>query len=90
MYLHQMTPRNRAILNLITSPVALLGIGALMVYGYDIFAMSWQANEMFSTIWAPPLYLVKFMVPCGSLLFLLQILSEMLKDIFAVLARITN
>lgn len=82
-----MTPKKRAIVDIITSIFFFFGIGVLMFYGYEMFMMSWKVKETFPTIWAPPFYPMKFMVPLGCGLLMLQGLSELLKNVFIVIGK---
>lgn len=82
-----MTPRKRAIIDIITSIFFFFGIGVLLFYGYEMFLMSWKVKETFPTIWAPPFYPMKFMVPLGCVLLLLQGLSELMKNVYIALGK---
>ncbi len=65
-------PRNRAILDLITSVLFYFGMLALLVYSWEQAVMSWKSNETMSTIWAPPYYLMKMLIPLGTFLVIIQ------------------
>jgi len=82
-----MAKRSKALLDIITSAFFFFGIGALMYGGWEMFLMSWEAKEAMPTIWAPPYYWMKLLVPVGCLLLLLQGLSDLLKNIFILLNR---
>ncbi|MGC9325785.1 MAG: TRAP transporter small permease subunit [Desulfomonilia bacterium] len=82
-----MAPKKRALLDIITSVVFFFGISTLMIKGYQMFLMSWKVKEKFPTIWAPPYYPMKFLVPLGCFLLLLQGVSELLKNINIVLGK---
>jgi TRAP-type mannitol/chloroaromatic compound transport system permease small subunit len=79
-----MKPKNRAILDLITSIFFFLGIIALLIGGWEMAMLSLKAKETMPTIWAPPYYTMKMMVPIGAFLVLLQGISELLKNIILV------
>lgn len=79
-----MKPKNRAILDLITSIFFFLGIIVLLIGGWEMAMLSLKAKETMPTIWAPPYYTMKMMVPIGAFLVLLQGISELLKNIILV------
>ena len=80
----RMSPRNQAILSLITSLLFFIGIGTLMIGGWEMFLMSWKVKETMPTIWAPPYYWMKLLLPLGCLLLILQGISEFLKNLYII------
>lgn len=82
-----MQKRNKAILDIVTSAFFFFGIGALMYGGWEMFMMSWKCKEAMPTIWAPPYYWMKLLVPLGCLLLLLQGLSDLFKNIFIFIGK---
>lgn len=81
----QMSPKGRAILDILTSVFFFIGVTALTVKGWEMALMSIHTNERMSTIWAPPYYYVKMLIPIGGFLVLLQGISKLLKDITLLL-----
>jgi len=84
---HNMNPRNRAIMNLLTPIFIFIGCGVLMVWGWDMAWMSFQMRETMSTVWAPPYYIMKMLVPAGALLLILQGLSEFFKNLIIIFSK---
>ncbi|HDP24144.1 MAG TPA: TRAP transporter small permease subunit [Deltaproteobacteria bacterium] len=82
-----LAPKKRAILDIVTSSVFFFGLTVLMIKGFDIFMMSYSVKETFPTIWAPPYYPMKFLLPLGCFLLLLQGISELLKNVTIVLGK---
>jgi len=80
----RMEKRKRAILEIITSFFFFFGIIMLMIKGYEMFLMSWSVKENMPTIWAPPYYIMKFFVPLGCALLLLQGISEFFKNLYII------
>ncbi|MCP4718157.1 MAG: TRAP transporter small permease subunit [Desulfobacteraceae bacterium] len=76
-----MSPRKRAILHILTSVFFFFGVGALMIGGWEMFLMSWKVKETMPTIWAPPYYWMKLLVPLGCFFLILQGLSEFFKNL---------
>ncbi|WP_028325268.1 TRAP transporter small permease subunit [Desulfatirhabdium butyrativorans] len=79
-----MNRRNQAILSMITYLIFFIGIITLMVGGWEMFLMSWKVKETMPTIWAPPYYWMKLLLPLGCLLLILQGISEFLKNLYII------
>jgi TRAP-type mannitol/chloroaromatic compound transport system permease small subunit len=79
-----MKPKARAILDLFTSVFFFFGIIVLLGGGWEMAMLSFAARETMPTIWAPPYYTMKMMVPIGAFLVLLQGISQFLKNIILV------
>jgi TRAP-type mannitol/chloroaromatic compound transport system permease small subunit len=82
-----MKPKRRAILDLITSSFFFLGIIVLILGGWELAWMSLQAKETMPTIWAPPYYTMKLLVPVGAFLIFLQGISEFLKTLIIAFSK---
>ncbi|MCP4623359.1 MAG: TRAP transporter small permease subunit [bacterium] len=79
-----MGARKRAILDLITSFFFFMGMLVLLAGGWEMAWLSFNARETMPTIWAPPYYPMKMLIPAGTLLVVLQGISELLKNIIIV------
>ena len=79
--------RKLALLNLITSSFFFFGMVVLMIGGWEMFTMSWKVKEAMPTIWAPPYYWMKLLVPIGALLLLLQGISEFIKNLYILFGK---
>lgn len=82
-----MKPRRRAVLDIITSVFIFLGVGVMMINGWEMFRVSFQVREAMPTIWAPPYYTMKLMIPVGAFLVFIQALSELCKNILIVVSK---
>jgi TRAP-type mannitol/chloroaromatic compound transport system permease small subunit len=91
------SPRTRAILDLATSVFFFIYAGAFTYTSWNFYWSS-QAmlgggtlfgielpGELSFTDWGPPLYGVKFMMPLGGLLLLLQGIDWFIRDLHLVL-----
>ncbi|MBU1208351.1 MAG: TRAP transporter small permease subunit [Pseudomonadota bacterium] len=76
-----MSPKRRALLDLITSPFFFLGFCILLWYGWEIGWASFQAREAMPTIWAPPYYPIKLLIPIGAFLLLIQGVAKFIRDL---------
>lgn len=76
--------KTRAIVDLFTSVLFFIFM-CFMVYQTVIMAQdSWMFQERMASVFAPPLYYVKTLIPIGSILLLLQGVSKLFHDIIAV------
>lgn len=80
-----MNPRKRALLDLFTSFFFFAGILVLLIGGWEMAWMSLKVGETMPTIWAPPYYVMKLMVPVGAFFVLLQGISEFMKNLILFL-----
>jgi TRAP-type mannitol/chloroaromatic compound transport system permease small subunit len=72
-------PRTRAMLDLITAPIFFFGMLVLLFGSWDQFSLSWRMREAMPTVWAPPYYTMKFLVPLGAFLLIMQGVAEVFK-----------
>jgi TRAP-type mannitol/chloroaromatic compound transport system permease small subunit len=59
----------------------------LLLGGWEMAWMSVKAKETMPTVWAPPYYTMKLLIPIGAFLVLVQGISEFLKNLFIVLSK---
>lgn len=79
-----METRTRSILDLFTSFFFFLGIAVLLIGGTKMWLLSLKVKETMPTVWGPPYYYMKMLVPLGALLLLLQGLSEFMRKFMIV------
>ena len=80
-----LSPRGQAIINLITFPVFLAFGGMMLIYGFSLAWESLTILERSESAWNPPIYPVKFMIPLGALLLILQGFVDLKRNISTVL-----
>ncbi|KAA3622708.1 MAG: TRAP transporter permease DctM, partial [Proteobacteria bacterium] len=73
--------RTKAILDLVTSVFFFIFVVTLMVTGWIFFHDSLGMNEVSFTEWGIQYYPIKFALPLGAALLLLQGLAQLLNDI---------
>ena len=79
-------PRAQAVLSLAFGAV-LIAVAAVNVWTcWAYFQRSWSRDEHASSLFAPPLWPVKFMFPLGAALLLLQAVVQFLRAAVAVVA----
>lgn len=77
-----LSKRGRAVLDMVTFFIFLAFIGVMFWKGWESAWWSLKTFEHDSTIWGPPIYPFKLMVPIGALLLLLQGFSKFIQDAF--------
>jgi len=80
-----LSPKARKILDLVVSPFFFLSCWVLLWEGGKFAWKSFQIKEGMGTIWNPPIYPFKMMIPLGALLLLLQGLAKFLRDLTDVM-----
>ena len=79
-YMH-FSNRTKAIVDLITSVFFFIFMCTLMVTGWTFFMDSFEVKEVSFTEWAIQYWPIKFALPLGALLLLLQGIAMLIKDI---------
>lgn len=87
------TPRTKAVLDLCTSVIFFIFVVSFTYTSWDYYWTSqtmWGGGTVFGfdmrgelsfTDWGPPLYCIKFMMPLGGLLFFLQGVNWLIRDL---------
>ena len=83
----KLSPRRRAFLDLLTSTIFFYAMLMITKYSWEMFTFSWKIKETMSTVWAPPYYTFRLLIPIGSSLCILQGISKFYKDLMILLAR---
>jgi TRAP-type mannitol/chloroaromatic compound transport system permease small subunit len=77
----RLSPRRRAILDVCTASLTFLYLGVLFWMSLEATIESWKVGETTMSHWAPPYYPLRTTVPVGVLLFMLQALAQLIRDI---------
>lgn len=77
-------PRVRALADILTFPIFLIFIGALVWQGGGYAWKSLMIGERTISAWAPPVYPVKMAIAIGALLMLLQGFAKFSRDIAVI------
>jgi TRAP-type mannitol/chloroaromatic compound transport system permease small subunit len=85
LLLIRMSPRHQAILNSVTFVLTVLFCSVLIWKGWEFAFASLKRWEHSTSVWGPPIYPYKLMLPLASLLLLLHAFSNFLKDIYFAL-----
>ena len=73
--------RGKAILDLISAPLFFLIIVVLLWQGWESALRSIARLEHTMSLWAPPVYPIKMVIPLGALLLLLQGSAKWIRDL---------
>jgi TRAP-type mannitol/chloroaromatic compound transport system permease small subunit len=76
-----LTPRQNAWINVVMAPVFFFITVVLVITCWLYFLDSYERMENASTLFAPPLYPIKFFMPLGSALLLLQGAVNLVRDL---------
>ena len=77
--------RVRALLDVITFFVALAFVGVLLWKGGATAWDSIKILETDSTLWGPPIYPFRTMLPLGAFLLLLQLIAKLIRDVITLI-----
>ncbi len=67
----------RRVLAFIVLVLSLVMIGAMTVYGWDMFHLAWSRNWKSESVWAFPLWIPYLAVPLGFGLFTVQLVLDL-------------
>jgi len=81
----KLSARRKALLDILTWPLFLLFVGVLLWQGWVIASDSIGRLERSNSIWNPPLWPTKLLIPVAAILLLLQGLVRLWADIRVVM-----
>lgn len=76
--------RKKAILDVLTAPVAILFLGTLIWKGYEAASLSLMLNQWTPTAVPIPIYPIKFAIPISGFLVLLIVIQNLIRDLQTV------
>ena len=79
VFVMKMLPRRKAMLDIITSAIFFFGMIILIYKGAEIGWSSFVRGERDATIWGPPIWTIKMLVPIGAFFVFLQGISKFLR-----------
>jgi TRAP-type mannitol/chloroaromatic compound transport system permease small subunit len=84
----RLSPRARAVLDIVFAPVFFFVTVVIVWTGWKYFQQAWERGQTASTIFAPPLWPIKFTLPLGGALLLLQGALKVVRDIRVATGRL--
>ncbi|MBN1383083.1 MAG: TRAP transporter small permease subunit [Deltaproteobacteria bacterium] len=82
LFYTRLSPRGKAILDVLTFPFFLLFCVIILWLGWEFAFRSVKVLEISQSDWAPPLWPVKLAIPLGAFLLLLQGIGNFLSDLY--------
>jgi len=82
-----LSPKKRALVDLCTSAFFFFGVGVLLWKAAGDAWFSWQIKELYTSVFAPPIYPFKILMVVGILLLFLQGLVKFLRDLSTATSR---
>jgi TRAP-type mannitol/chloroaromatic compound transport system permease small subunit len=79
---NRLTPRGKAIIDTITSPVFFGMMGVLIWVTAKYAGLSINAGEHSPSLWGPPIYVIKTLIPIGGCLLLLQGIARFIRNLY--------
>jgi TRAP-type mannitol/chloroaromatic compound transport system permease small subunit len=83
-----LSPRAKAVLDILFAPLFFFVTVVVVWTGWEYFYQSWERGQTAPTIFAPPLWPIKFTLPLGGALLLLQGALKLVRDIRVAAGRI--
>ena len=80
-----LSPRKRAILDVLTAVLFFLFMWYLLSYSLEQTIKSWQMGETTNTPWHPPIYPLRTTLPVACILLMLQGLAKFVRDLYMAL-----
>lgn len=81
----RLSPRGKAIADLVTFPAFFLFVGVMIYKGFGFARDSWEFRETLSSAWAPPVYPFKTVIPIAAFLLFLQGIAKFIRDLHTLL-----
>ena len=78
----RLSPRGKAVLDVITGLLFFFFIGLVVVYGWENAVEAIKGGEATATLWGPPIGHFKLMVPLGAALLFLQGLANWIRSLY--------
>ena len=82
-----LSPRGKAITDLVTSIFFFTFIGLLIWKGWDLAWRAFELGERTDSAWHPILWPVRMLIPVGAFLMLLQGLAKFIRDLFIAVGK---
>lgn len=81
----RLSPKGKAIMDLITSIFILIFLGVLIWKGWEVAWRSFLLGERTESGWAPPIWPIRMLIPIGAFIMLLQGVANILRQTISVL-----
>ena len=85
-----LSPRKKALMDILTAPIIFYWSGLLLIYGAKFAYYSMSIWEHSTSVWSPPIWPLKLMIPISAFLMILQAFSDLIKNIHFLLKEKKN
>jgi len=85
VFVENLSPRRKALVELLTAPLFLFAIGVLIWQGTLQARHAVHIREHWTSLWEPAIYPLRVAIPIGASLFFLQGVSKFIKDLNVLL-----
>jgi TRAP-type mannitol/chloroaromatic compound transport system permease small subunit len=76
-----LSPKKKAIIDIVTAPIIFFWSGLLLIYGAKFAYFSISMWEHSTSVWSPPIWPLKLMIPFSALLIILQAFADLVHNI---------
>jgi len=76
-----LSPQKKAIIDIVTTPIIFFWSGLLLIYGAKFAYFSISIWEHSTSVWSPPIWPLKLMIPISALLIILQAFADLVHNI---------
>lgn len=73
-----MPAAGRKVLAILTLLAAIIVVGMMLYYGFDLWHVAFERNWTSDTVWGPPLWIPYLALPVGFGLYLLQLATDLI------------
>lgn len=80
-----LSPRKKAILDVLTAALFFIFMWYLLTYSLEQTIRSWQMGETTNTPWHPPIYPLRTTLPIACILLMLQGIAKFIRDLHMAL-----
>ncbi len=81
------SPRTRALVDVLTSPIVLGSLAVIAWYGFDWSLAAYEAGTRTGTAWNPVVWPMRMLIPLGAVLLLLQGIAGLMRSLRVLLGR---
>ncbi len=85
LIISRVSQKTRAIMNLITSSLFFFSFSVLLIISCQEAWYSLMMRERVTSIWCPPIYPLKMLIPVAVLLLLLQGVAHVIRNILVIM-----
>ncbi len=82
LFYARLSPRGKAVLDVITGLLFFFFMALVVIYGWGTAIQAIEGGEATATLWGPPIGHFKLMIPIGAALLILQGLANWIRSLY--------